>query len=114
MTYKVRHKGKQKESGLPPGLAAPLVQVLLIVAALVTAVLLPRPAEGKSDLVSVAAGVVAAAGGVMAGLTGLAQAVLGRRARGEGVSTVLSFLYRASLVLVLSGIVSAFYRVIFH
>jgi hypothetical protein len=114
MTYKVRHKGKHKGAGLPAGLAAPLVQVLVIIAALITAVLLPRSAEGKLDWVSIASGIVAAAGVVLAGLTRLTQSVLGRRARQEGVSAVLTFLYRTSFVLILSGLVSAFYRAIFH
>ena len=114
MTYKVRHKGKQKESGLPSGLAAPLVQVLLIIAALITSVLLPRPAQGKTDLVSIVAGVVAGAGAVLVGLTRLVQSILGHLARREGVSAVLSFLYRAGFVLILSGLVSVFYRTIFH
>jgi hypothetical protein len=114
MTYKVRHKGKHKASGLPPGLAAPLVQVLLIIAVLITAVLLPRPAEGKSDVVSIVAVIVAAAGVALLGLTRLAQAALGRWRRREGPSAVLTFLYRVSFVMILSGIVAAFYRAIFH
>jgi hypothetical protein len=114
MTYKVRHKGKQKESGLPRGLAAPLVQVLLIIAALITSVLLPRPVKGKTDWVSIVAGIVSAAGAVLAGLTRLAQSILGHLARREGVSAVLTFLYRAGFVLILSGLVSVFYRAVFH
>lgn len=110
MTYKIRHKGKHKRPGLAPGLAALLVQVLLIVAALITAVVLPKPPEGKTDWVAVVAAVTAAAAGVLAGATRLFQAVLGHLAQRPGVSAVVTFLYRVSLVLIVSGVAAAFYR----
>lgn len=114
MAYKVRHKGKHKEPRLAPGLVAPLVQVLVIVPLLITAVVLPRPAEGKTDIVSVVAVIAGVTGIALGGLTRLAQAVLSRPKRRAGGATAATWLYRISFVLVVSGLAAAFYRTIFH
>ncbi|MCJ7543614.1 MAG: hypothetical protein MUP47_03445 [Phycisphaerae bacterium] len=114
MTYKIRHKGKQKEHFLAPGLVAPLVQVLLIVAALITAVLLPKPPEGKTDWVARVAVATAAAAAVLAGATRLLQALLGHRVQRPGVWTVVTLIYRAGFVLIISGVATAFYRAMFR
>ncbi len=114
MTYKIRHKGKHKESGLAPGLVAPIVQVVVIVALLITAVLLPRPAEGKTDIVSVVALTAGVAGAALGGLTRLAQGVLSRTKPRTGGATAATWLYRISFVLVVSGLAAAFYRTIFR
>lgn len=68
MTYKVRHKGKPRGRLLPAGLMPLLVQFLFIIAALVTAIMLPRHA-GKEDLAITVALSAAAVGGVLAALT---------------------------------------------
>ncbi len=113
MTYKVRHKGKPRGRLLPAGLMPLLVQFLFIIAALVTAIMLPRHA-GKEDLAITVALSAAAVGGVLAALTRLVQAVLGKLARSPGGSAVVTFLYRASFVLVTSGLIATFYRTIFQ
>jgi hypothetical protein len=113
MTYKVRHKGKPKERFLPAGLTPMLAQILLIVAALITAIMMPRH-KGKSDPVVFVALSVTAVGGVLTGLTRLAQAVLGGLARSPRGSAVVTFLYRAGFVLVTSGLIATFYRVVFR
>ena len=114
MTYKVRHKGKHKEHWLVRGLGALGVQVVLIVAGLITAVVLPKAPEGARDMVSVVAGIVAGAGAALGGLTWLAQAVLGRHARGARVSAVMTLLYRATVVLIVAGLAAVFYRTMFR
>jgi uncharacterized membrane protein len=113
MAYKIRHKGKPKEPFLVHGLTAPLVEVLLIIAILITAVVLPKPAE-KTDWVAVVAGAAGAAGAVLAGATRLLQALLGDLARRPAVSAAMTFLYRACLVLIVSGLAAAFYRTLFR
>ena len=114
MAYKIRHKGKPKEPFLARSLQGPLVQVLVIVALLIAAVVLPRPPEGKIDVVSLVALAAAAAGGVLIGLVRLAQALLGRRADGPRALAVARLLYRTAFVLIVSGLASAFYRRLFH
>ena len=114
MTYKIRHKGKHKEPFLAHGLGAPLIQVLLILLLLITGVVLPKPGGGKTDSVAVAAGAIGVAGAVLAGATRLFQALLGDLAQRPGVSAGVTFLYRATLVLIVSGLAAAFFRTLFR
>jgi len=113
MSYKIRHKGKSKEPSVLAGMKPLLVQLLVIVAALIVAIMLPKHTD-KGDPVITVALVIAAAGGVLAGLTRIVQAVLGERARSPRGEAVLAFFYRASFVLAASGLIAAFYRTIFR